>query len=272
MVSTADFKAEIPMNVDEIHGTTNKPIALRIKCAETRGSTQSSRISNWINKLEKINSNPGEHPHVHYHHDQVEDEGNHNHDKLSCESGDDLTLCFKTIQLGTEFCLMLFAASLLTIAGIVIVSKKVPAFMETYENFPKFLFILCVIVAIWSFSRWVWLSTVASFKRYREQSTAEKGPPKESPETERDKEDLIIVHHDGDDPTRLHQEQNISVGRMGDLSANNTNFMSSKFIYHPANDSSCQGAALRWPSLSQLLTTKQVINEASDSCGETAVE
>lgn len=274
MVSTANFKADIPVNVDEVRSAASKPIALRIKCGETRGSTQSSRISTWVNKLEKINTNPGEHPHVHYHHDLSEDDCSNSHQKLSCDSDDDTTLCFKTIQLGTEFCLMLFAASLLIIAGIVIVSKKVPAFMETYENFPKFLFILCVIVAIWSFSRWVWLSLIASFKRYREKGMADELPTKEQLQTSV-KEDLITVHHNGDkndDVSRLHQDHNSSVNKVNDLNANSTNLMSSKYIYHPANNSSYQRPGLRWPSLSLLLSTKQVINESSDSCGEAAAE
>lgn len=73
----------------------------------------------------------------------------------SAQVGVNNDLCFKAAQLTTEFVLMLFAASLLFVAALVILSKRTPALMESFEIVPKILFILCVIVATCSFSNWI---------------------------------------------------------------------------------------------------------------------
>lgn len=103
------------------------------------------RILDWVNRLERINAN-------------LDDHGDHcfaNDQLVKNNQADESDLCFKTAQLATEFFLMLFAASLLIIVAIVIFSKKIPEFMESYEIVPKFLFFLCVFVALYSFSRWL---------------------------------------------------------------------------------------------------------------------
>lgn len=75
-------------------------------------------------------------------------------------------LCFKGAQLATEFLLMMFAASLLLIAAIVVFSRKIPAFMESYEIVPKLLFFLCLFVAIYSFIRWLALKIKHKIKQF----------------------------------------------------------------------------------------------------------
>ena len=115
-------------------------------------------IGDWVNKLEKINAN-------------LDDEatsvaarasvaapagtGSNLNDAKADDDLDEGELCFKAAQLLTEFCLMLFAARLLTIAVIVIFSKKIPLFMESYEIVPKFLCFLCLFVASYSLCRWL---------------------------------------------------------------------------------------------------------------------
>ena len=73
--------------------------------------------------------------------------------KVGSNEEDDV--CFRFAQLATEVVLMVFAASLLVIATIVLLSKKIPAFMESYEVVPKFLFFLCLFVAAYSLARWI---------------------------------------------------------------------------------------------------------------------
>lgn len=274
-------------------------VCLRTKHVFPRGSIQSRKISTWVNKLERINSNPGEHvsstthPKSMYLHTQTDDNGSVDGKLGSVKDElDDATLCFKTIQLGTEFCLMLFASSLLIIAVIVILSKKVPAFMETYEIFPKFLFILCVIVAIWSFSSWLWAKAVKSLRRYR----------KGGAESSRTNSNETFIHVDsitnqacGDDNSvcgrssakenrdlrgaQLDQERGASSRSWNHNETNlRTNIQEpvpATYIYQPLDgSSSSQRTALRWPSLSQLLSTstKQVIDETYDISGQLASE
>lgn len=68
---------------------------------------------------------------------------------------DERDLCLRASQLVTELLLMMFAASLLVIATIVVFSRRVPQFMESYEIVPKFLFFLCVFAAVYSFTCWL---------------------------------------------------------------------------------------------------------------------
>lgn len=84
--------------------------------------------------------------------DSLADESN---DKSNETIIEDKELCFKVSQLVTELLLMLFAASLLSIAAVVILSRKTPAIMESYDVVPKALFFICVIVASVSFFRWL---------------------------------------------------------------------------------------------------------------------
>lgn len=78
---------------------------------------------------------------------------------------EDKELCFKLSQLITELLLMLFAASLLCIAIVVILSRKTPAIMESYEIVPETLFFLCIFVATASFLRWLIEKLKSIFKR-----------------------------------------------------------------------------------------------------------
>lgn len=72
-------------------------------------------------------------------------------------------LCFRSAQLVTELCLMLFAASLLLVAVIVLMSRRVPHFMAHYELVPKLLFFMCLFAAFYSFARWLSLNIYAQF-------------------------------------------------------------------------------------------------------------
>lgn len=140
------------------------------------------RLSQLVHTIEKINANPddnhsqatgGEHKISVHHHGtsgsrgssivgQANDKAvvgdpeaaNEREEDSPVEITDD-ELCFKVAQLVTELLLMLFAASLLCIATIVIVTRKTPAIMESYDIIPKILFILCIIVATGSFLRWI---------------------------------------------------------------------------------------------------------------------
>ena len=71
------------------------------------------------------------------------------------EALDSADLCLTTAKLITELLLMLFAATLLLIVVIVLLSRNIPAFMESYDIVPKILFFLCVFVASYSFLRWL---------------------------------------------------------------------------------------------------------------------
>lgn len=82
----------------------------------------------------------------------------------------DKELCFKVSQLVTELLLMLFAASLLCIAAVVILSRKTPTIMESYDIVPKILFFLCVIVASISFLRWLMTKFKSIFKHNSNQN------------------------------------------------------------------------------------------------------
>lgn len=64
--------------------------------------------------------------------------------------------CFRFAQLTTELLLIIFAVSLLVVAGIVIVSRRTPALMQSYEVVPEFLFFLIIITAILSLCNWMW--------------------------------------------------------------------------------------------------------------------
>lgn len=64
--------------------------------------------------------------------------------------------CLKTSQLVTEIILIVFAASLLLLAATIIMSKEIPALMDSYDIVPKTLFILCIIVATCSLINWVY--------------------------------------------------------------------------------------------------------------------
>lgn len=218
------------------HPTVSRPLAtsvtLRTKHVFPRGSPQNRKISTWVNKLERINSNPGEHPNSTTYsrslHLEPQSDGNIDQsvdEKLDSDGNDldDATLCFKTIQLGTEFCLMLFAASLLIIAAIVIVAKKVPAFMEAYEKFPKFLFILCVIVAVWSFSRWLWRKAVKRLAKCRTEK------PQDSPNDSKEafvQDDFItdqVYESDRRNPNQGQRETRLDHERRSSPRLNATN-------------------------------------------------
>lgn len=58
-------------------------------------------------------------------------------------------------QLITEILVIMFAAGLLILVVIVILSSKIPDIMDSYEIIPKTLFFLCIVVAIFSFCRWL---------------------------------------------------------------------------------------------------------------------
>jgi len=96
-------------------------------------------------------------------------------------------VCFKAAQLVTELLLMFFAASLLCIVAIVILSKKIPTFMESYEIVPKALFFLCIFVAACSFIRWIalkfWIKVkfVSSMMKCCSADQEAKRPLKEEP-------------------------------------------------------------------------------------------
>ena len=105
-------------------------------------------FGDWVNRLERINAN-------------IDDEGrlvgasSQETKQLSGSSQTNGELCFKTAQLLTELLLMLFAAGLLVIVAIVVVSRRIPSFMESYEVVPEFLFFACVIIASYSLLRWL---------------------------------------------------------------------------------------------------------------------
>lgn len=156
------------------------------KRANTHQDHSSNRILGWVNRLERINANP-DNP-------SSSCQQHHDHSTTNCnipsatrisikslapavvaavgvpidgvnnsKEGDQDDVCFKTAQLATEFLLMLFAATLLIIAAIVILSKKIPAFMESYEIVPKVLFFLCLFVAVYSFARWIIVKIRSNF-------------------------------------------------------------------------------------------------------------
>jgi hypothetical protein len=163
-----------------------------------RSSSRPNLIVNWVHRLEKINATLDEHPREgqstspglgqrasrattsscvgaktqappiqHRHHvvtiiggNQAEG-GRPANDEDEEEEGE---LCFKGAQLVTELLLMLFAASLLLVAAIVALSNQVPDFMKSYEIVPTILFFLCVIVASYSFLRWLVVKLAQRFE------------------------------------------------------------------------------------------------------------
>lgn len=58
-------------------------------------------------------------------------------------------------QLITEYLIIIFAISLLLLAGAIILNVRMPILMESSEVIPKIMFVLCAIVAICSFVRWI---------------------------------------------------------------------------------------------------------------------
>lgn len=126
------------------------------------------RLSIWVHKLEKINTNlddsrrglqDGASRQATYQNSatNVADEGEE--------------LCFKISSLITELVLILFAACLLLIASLVILSKKVPSFMESYEIVPMVLFVLCIALAAFSFVRWMTAKGLNLFQRHKLQQS-----------------------------------------------------------------------------------------------------
>lgn len=110
---------------------------------ENKRKSNGGRLSIWVQKLEKINTNLDD------------NQGQSSDNRRATEDGDDDELCFKISSLITELVLIIFAVCLLLIALVVIVSKRVPAFMDHYEIVPMVLFILCIGLAVFSFVRWL---------------------------------------------------------------------------------------------------------------------
>lgn len=146
------------------------------------------RLTQLVQTIERINSNtPSDVQELGVSHDSAQtnikgqtrdleagenEETKENKDAIIIE---DKELCFKLSQLVTELLLMLFAASLLCIATVVILSRKTPAFMESYEIVPETLFFLCIFVATASFLRWLMKKFKSIFKRKKTKSQKSSG-------------------------------------------------------------------------------------------------
>lgn len=117
---------------------------------KSNGQHQAGRLSIWVHKLEKINTNPSDSENRYNGRD-----GQTKQTAITGPIADGEKLCFKVSSLITELLLILFAVCLLLIALVVIISKKVPSFMESYEIVPMVLFILCIALAAFSFVRWL---------------------------------------------------------------------------------------------------------------------
>lgn len=121
------------------------------------------QILHWVHQFEKINSSIDESIPV----TSIGGQDNQISTTTGCEVSND-ELCFRATQMLTELLLMLFAACLLIIAMVVIFSKKIPAIMESYDIIPKFLFFLCIIVAVCSLIRWL-MSKIARYTGAKKQ-------------------------------------------------------------------------------------------------------
>lgn len=120
-------------------------------------------ILQWVQQFEKFNANL-----------ECDQNKNGSRGQNNQDEGDKLPittatrdirdeLCFESAQLITELLLILFAACLLIIAGLVIFSKKIPVFMESYDLIPKFLFFLCIIAGAYSLARWLFSKIYSRF-------------------------------------------------------------------------------------------------------------
>lgn len=72
----------------------------------------------------------------------------------SCTYSQELS-CLTMTQIITEFLIILFALSLLLLAAAIIFNDRIPAIINSSDLIPKVLFVLCAIVAICSFSKWL---------------------------------------------------------------------------------------------------------------------
>lgn len=130
----------------------------RKSSSEQTNNNRASKLLQWV---DKINGIEGAHVVVDANDPKAQLEKPESASQPSAEvvnniQATDEDTCFKAAQLITETLLMLFAASLLVIAVIVIFSRKTPAFMDSFEQVPKFLFILCCFTAICSFLSWIY--------------------------------------------------------------------------------------------------------------------
>lgn len=62
---------------------------------------------------------------------------------------------FKVLSLLTEIVIIVFAIVLIIICIVVIFSPVVPEFMQSYDIIPETLFFMCIIVALYSFFKWL---------------------------------------------------------------------------------------------------------------------
>ena len=145
-----DQKKPLRASYDPIGGHSNK---------KRLSQNSPNKILDWVTRLEKINATQESKS---FRRPTNDSNVKTTSDKYCVEDGtpqldavDEEELCFKSAQLATEFLLMVFAASLLMIATIVILSKKVPSFMEGYELLPEILFFLCIFVGAFSFLCWL---------------------------------------------------------------------------------------------------------------------
>lgn len=130
-----------------------------------------SRVAYWIDSgIEKLNSNlcndamqvTGNNGSARFGDVQTHREKNDPlRDILRQKEANEISLvessrCFRLAQLITELLLVAFAASLLVVAVIVITSKRAPAMMQSYEIVPKSLFLLIIVMAIFSLCGWIW--------------------------------------------------------------------------------------------------------------------
>lgn len=121
--------------------------------------------------------------------------------------------CLRTSQLVTEIILIVFAASLLLLAATIIMSKEIPALMNSYDIVPKTLFILCIIVATCSLMNWIYAKVQSQLHPKLDQSengTAVSGNSNliGGPHQEESKKLLSVASCSG---TNLHKDLHDSV-------------------------------------------------------------
>lgn len=117
-----------------------KDINERLDHDESSGSNGGELLTSWSEKPQLSLVKSAEL-------DDKEDESKlHKNDKFSC---------LLISQLVTEILIIIFAVSLLLLAVTIIFNDRIPAILGPSELIPKILFVLCAIVAVCSFAKWI---------------------------------------------------------------------------------------------------------------------